>query len=225
MKTGTSKALATAALSAVMSALAAGTAGAVSLATLDTAPPRPEVSVPAYAFSDDSSPGSTALVPLVATDVQAQPIAALDVVAKSGGAPAVKPLDDIQFVARATESSREEVAAAQQAIPQLSEPRLKEVAEALVADHTNANEKLSSLAATKGWPVPGPEASTTPPAGSSSADFDSKWLADMIGGHERAAALYRAQAQAGEDKELRKYARDTLPTIERHLAELRSLQK
>jgi len=38
-------------------------------------------------------------------------------------------------------------------------------------------------------------------------------------------ALYRAQAQGGEDKDLRQYARDTLPTIEHHLAELRSLQK
>ena len=47
----------------------------------------------------------------------------------------------------------------------------------------------------------------------------------MIVGHERALALYRAQAQGGEDKELRKYARETLPTIEQHLDWLRSLQK
>ena len=47
----------------------------------------------------------------------------------------------------------------------------------------------------------------------------------MIAGHERSVALYRAQATSGEDKDLRKYASDTLPTIERHLAELRRLQK
>ena len=39
----------------------------------------------------------------------------------------------------------------------------------------------------------------------------------MIAGHERSVALYRAQAQGGEDQDLRKYARDTLPTIEHHL--------
>ena len=43
----------------------------------------------------------------------------------------------------------------------------------------------------------------------------------MIAGHERSVALYRAQAQGGEDQDLRKYAHDTLPTIEHHLAELR----
>jgi len=47
----------------------------------------------------------------------------------------------------------------------------------------------------------------------------------MIAGHERSVALYRAQATGGEDKDLRKYAKDTLPTIEKHLAELRRLQK
>ena len=47
----------------------------------------------------------------------------------------------------------------------------------------------------------------------------------MIAGHERSVALYRAQAKAGEDQDLRKFARDTLPTIEQHLAELKRLQK
>ena len=47
----------------------------------------------------------------------------------------------------------------------------------------------------------------------------------MIAGHERSVALYRAQAQGGEDQELRNYARETLPTIEHHLTQLRSLQK
>ena len=41
----------------------------------------------------------------------------------------------------------------------------------------------------------------------------------------RIAALYSAQAQGGEDPDLRKYARETLSTIQKHLAELRRLQK
>ena len=69
------------------------------------------------------------------------------------------------------------------------------------------------------WPVPPPQ----PPGRAArraraSSDFDAKWTAEMIAGHERSVALYRAQAQGGEDKDLRKYARDTLPTIEQHLA-------
>ena len=47
----------------------------------------------------------------------------------------------------------------------------------------------------------------------------------MIAGHERSVELYSAEAKGGEDKDVRKYASDTLPTIEHHLAELRRLQK
>jgi len=91
--------------------------------------------------------------------------------------------------------------------------------------HGGANERLSQLAEAKGWPVPGPAAAAAPPSGTASSDFDAKFTAEMIAGHERSAALYRAQATGGEDKDLRKYAKDTLPTIEKHLAELRRLQK
>jgi putative membrane protein len=117
------------------------------------------------------------------------------------------------------------VDAARDALPQLKKPELKRIAEMLVTDHGSANERLAKIAEAKGWPVPGPQAAGAPPSGTASGDFDAKWTADMIAGHERSLALYRAQAQAGEDKDLRKFARDTLPTIEHHLAELKSLQK
>jgi predicted outer membrane protein len=38
-------------------------------------------------------------------------------------------------------------------------------------------------------------------------------------------ALFSAEAKSGEDQDLRQFARDTLPTIEHHLAALKSLQK
>jgi putative membrane protein len=174
--------------------------------------------------ADSWTAGSTALVPVVATDAQAQPNHTVDSPA-DGGAALGKPVDDIQFVKQATESARSEVQSARDALPQLKKPELRQVAEMLASDHANANAKLAKIAENKGWPVPAPRAPSAPPAGTATNDFDSKWTAEMIEGHERSAALYRAQASGGEDKDLRKYASDTLPTIERHLAQLRSLQK
>jgi putative membrane protein len=85
---------------------------------------------------------------------------------------------------------------------------------------------LARLAVPTGGPVPAPPAAAAaPPSGAASGDFDARWTAEMIAGHERSIALYRAQAQGGDDKDLREFARDTLPTIEHHLAELRSVQK
>jgi putative membrane protein len=174
--------------------------------------------------ADNWTAGSAALVPVVATDAQASHVSPVDAPA-DGGAPAGKPVDDIQFVRQATESGRNEVQAARDALPQLKKPELKEIAEMLASDHASANEKLAKIAETKGWPVPGPRAPAAPPSGTAVANFDAKWTAEMIAGHEKSVALYRAQATAGEDKDLRKYATETLPTIERHLAQLRSLQK
>lgn len=208
--------------------LAAAPALAVSLPATDPASALPETAIPLppvqTLVTDTWTAGSSALVPVVATDAQAHPISTVDAPA-DGGAPAGKPVDDIQFVKQATESGRIEVQSARDALPQLKNPELRRIAEMLAFDHASANSKLAIIAENKGWPVSGPRAPAAPPAGTATTDFDSKWTAEMIEGHENSIALYRAQASGGEDKDLRKYASETLPTIERHLAQLRSLQK
>jgi putative membrane protein len=202
-------------------------AWAVSMPTTRPAQPLPNdgVVAPSVLVSDNWSPGSASLVPLMAADAQANQIARVDAPADAAGGAVGKPIDDISFVRQATENGRKEVNSARDALGQLKKPELKQIAQMLVTDHSNANAQLSKLAEAKGWPVPGPQASAPPPSGTASGDFDAKWTAEMIAGHERSVALYRAQADGGEDKDLRKYARDTLPTIEHHLAELKSLQK
>ncbi len=169
--------------------------------------------------------GSASLVPLMAVEMEAHHASYADTPANKGGGGAAKPVDDLAFVKMATESGRKEVAAARDALPQLKRPELKRLAEVLVTDHSGANERLTNIAVAKGWPVPAPQAPAPPPGGTASGDFDARWTAEMIAGHERSVTLYTAQAQGGEDKDLRKYAHDTLPTIEHHLAELRRLQK
>jgi len=189
--------------------------------------PRDSLSATELTAAGVDTGGSTTLVPLMAADMPARVsgITAMDAPA-NGATPVGKPMDDMQFVRQATESGRKEIHAAQEALPQLKSPELRRLAEMLVNDHGGANGRLSQLAEAKGWPVPGPAAATTaPPSGTASSDFDAAFTAQMIAGHERSAALYRAQAAGGEDKDLRKYAKDTLPTIEKHLAELRRLQK
>lgn len=209
---------------------------AVSLSTVIPAQPIPQAATPVDAEPADATElagigidaaGSTTLVPLVATDMQAQPAAARAVdTAENGSGPVGKPLDDLQFVRQAAENGRNEVHAARLALPQIEDPELRRLAEMLVDDHGGANERLAQLAQAKGWPVPGPAGNAAaPPAGSAGSDFDARFTAQMIARHERSVALYRAQAVGGEDQDLRRYAKDTLPTIEKHLAEFRRLQK
>jgi putative membrane protein len=206
-------------------AAASAPALAVSLASTTPAEPIPEYLLAQNVDSFDSpAAGSSTLIPVVAADVQATQASTADAQQKAAGGGG-KAVDDITFVKKATESGRKEVASARDALPQLKKPELKRIAEMLVSDHGNANARLARIAENKGWPVPAPAAAAPPPSGTASSDFDAKWTAEMIAGHERSIALYRAQAQDGEDQELRQYARETLPTIEHHLEELRSTQK
>jgi putative membrane protein len=192
--------------------------------TTKAQPPELDAAPASQYVAANVSSGSASLVPLMAIEMEANHAAAIDAGTETGGAVGT-PVDDIAFVKQATESGRKEIRSARDALPQLKQPELKRIAEMLVNDHSGANEKLAKLAEAKQWPVPAPSTPAPPPSGTASSDFDAKWTAEMIAGHERSVALYRAQAQSGEDRDLRKYASDTLPTIERHLAELRRLQK
>jgi putative membrane protein len=205
---------------------------AVSLSNLSSTQSEPRMNInPAAAAVDNwTAAGSASLVPLMASEAQANQSNAYQIstadTAASGGEPVVgKPMNAIAFARAATKSGRREVESARNALPQLKAPELKRIAAMLVSDHNAADARLSRIAAAKQWPVPGPSAPAAPPSGSASGDFDAKWTVEMIDGHEREIALYRAQAAAGEDKDLRQYARDTLPTLEQHLAQLKSLQK
>jgi putative membrane protein len=216
-------------ISAIVGAVAAmswSPAGAISLPAAGPAQPIPDASaIPASLAPGESlAAGSAVLVPLMAADMQAGQISNVDAPA-TGGSDVGKPIDDITFVRKATESGYKEVHSAREAIPQLQQPELKRIAEMLVADHSSANTRLAELAESKHWSLPAPPAAGPPPSGTAVINFDAKWTAEMIAGHERSVAMYRAQAQSGEDQDLRKYARETLPKIEHHLAELRRLQK
>jgi putative membrane protein len=173
--------------------------------------------------SNSIATGSASLVPLMAAEMEANHLSQFDANAQGGGGGA--DVDDIAFVKQATESGRKEVSAARDALTRLKRPELKRIAEMLIADHGGANAKLSKIAETKGWPVPAPQTPPPPASGSAVADFDTRWTVEMIAAHERSIALYRAEAQKGEDEDLRRFARETLPTIERHLAQLKELQK
>jgi len=213
-------------LSLLLAGIIAAPVWAVSLPAAGPAQPLPDGTVTAASLApgENLTAGSASLVPLMAIDTQASHASPVDAPA-TGGGEVGKPIDDITFVKKATESGQKEVNSAREALAQLKEPGLKQIAEMLVNDHSGANARLAKIAEDKHWPVPAAPMHGPPPSGTATADFDAKWTAEMIAGHERSVALYRAQAQAGEDPDLRKYARDTLPTIERHLAELRRLQK
>lgn len=206
---------------------AATPAWAISLVTTGPAQPLPDPVATAVTLpvAENLTAGSAMLVPLMAADLAASESSTIDASTPTGGGDIGKPIDDISFLAIATERVRDELNIASDALVQLQDPELKRVAEALIRDLGDADTRMAKIAEEKKWPLPAQQRRDAPPAGAADADFDANWTDDMISARERSVALFSAQAQGGEDRDVRRFARESLPTIQRHLNELRRLQK
>lgn len=202
-------------------------AWSLSLATTGPAQPLPDdgVATVSLPLAENLVAGSASLMPVMAADLPAHAASVIDTNTPAGGGDIGKPIDDISFLALAADRGRKELRAAHDALAQLQDPELRRVAEALIRTHEDANARMERIAEAKNWPLPARAAHAAPPTGTASADFDAAWTEEMIATHERLASLYGAQAQGGEDQELRRFARETLPALQNHLNELRRLQK
>ena len=93
----------------------------------------------------------------------------------------------------------------------------------LVQDHSAANEKAKSLAQAQGVTLP------TAPKPEAKTEFDrlSKLngdnfdIKDMVADHKKDIAEFEAQAKGGD--EVASFAKDTLPTLQKHLQTAQSL--
>jgi putative membrane protein len=105
-----------------------------------------------------------------------------------------------------------------------------ELAAMIVADHTNALDKLTSIAGEMDVTAPVTPSSTAQGTYNSLAQlsgiaFDRQFDDIMVQNHEATITRYRSYLQAaGGGSEVAAYAEDMLPTLERHLEKARSLQ-
>lgn len=98
----------------------------------------------------------------------------------------------------------------------------------LVADHTAANEKAVSLAKSKNIRAPKkPNKKAVEDHDSmaklSGTEFDTAFAKHMVKDHRKAIKRFNEQAASGDDAELVAFAKETLPTLEEHLATAKSL--
>lgn len=100
----------------------------------------------------------------------------------------------------------------------------------MVGDHGNANRELMALVEQKGIAVPTAldqkhrkEADRLVKL--QGAAFDRAYIQQMVKDHEEDVRLFRTQAQQGKDPELKRFAANTLSTLEEHLNMARTLAK
>lgn len=99
---------------------------------------------------------------------------------------------------------------------------VKQFAQRMVQDHTQANNQLQQLATQKGVTLPtgiGKENRKVKQKLSklSGASLDRAYIKHMVEDHQKDVSSYQRQAQQGQDPDLKAFAAQTLPILQEHL--------
>lgn len=151
-------------------------------------------------------------------------VCGLAVVAQTGGG------NDQHFVDFAAQTDMMEAHLGQLAADQASAQGVKDYAQTLVTDHTNDYQQLSQAAGKAGDNVPkGLDAQhnrmIAPFEKLKGKAFDRRFLQEMVTGHTQAIAQYKKEADNGQSADLKSYASQALPTLQKHLDGAKDLQK
>ena len=131
---------------------------------------------------------------------------------------------DRKFVKEAAIGGMFEVEAGQLALKNASSDEVKQMAQHIVDDHSQANEKLKSIAQEKGLTdVPtqldSKHQKELEKLGKlSGADFDRKYSSMMVADHKKDIKAFEKQAKSGSDPQIKQFAADAVPTLKGHLS-------
>jgi putative membrane protein len=137
---------------------------------------------------------------------------------------------DQKFVDFAAQTDMVEANLGQLADSAASSQQVKDYAQMLVSDHTNDFQKLSGVANQANLTMPTAIDSAhnkmmiDPFQKLKDAAFDKKYVHEMVAGHTKAIAMYKKEAASGDNADLKSYAEQALPTLQKHLDAAKALE-
>lgn len=136
---------------------------------------------------------------------------------------------DVVFAREASLGGAAEVDAARLAAHKTQDNGVKEFANLMISDHSNANEKLRGAMDANGFKVPATvdldhKTMLEQLNKASGKGFDELYVRGQVVEHQKAAQLYEWIIDNGQDPRLTMYAMQTLPVILHHLEMAKSLQ-
>ncbi|GGG21964.1 MULTISPECIES: DUF4142 domain-containing protein [Rhizobium] len=169
----------------------------------------------------------TALSVLLVT----QPLAAQEMKPKpAGDAAPMMVVDRATFVKVVSTSNEFEIRSSELAKQNAEHQGIEQAADMIIADHKKAGEKLkATLSAKDAAPAeplklaPKHQKMLDQLQAVKGKDFDALYLDMQAQAHMEAVALFRTYAGTGDDQELAGFAKETLPSLETHLAHVKML--
>src|SRR5688572_6169633 len=125
-----------------------------------------------------------------------------------------------KFAKNAALAGMTEVELGKLALAQSQDPKIRQFAQQMVADHGKANAELTRLAKSKNVQLPTRldgehQAMVQTLSAKSGAAFDTAYSEHMAKAHAKAVALFDG-ASMGSDAEFSSFAKKTLPTLKEH---------
>ncbi|CAM3602344.1 DUF4142 domain-containing protein [Bordetella sputigena] len=141
----------------------------------------------------------------------------------NGGRQTMLSSSDQTFLENAAQGNQAEIQGSQMALDKASSPEVRAFAQAMIKDHTAANQKLTALATRKGYnPPTAPsvlQATELKGLNLFSGNAFDKAYVDRIGvaAHEATIKQYETAAQSADDADIRSFAQSMLPALRHHL--------
>ncbi len=135
---------------------------------------------------------------------------------------------DKQFMKKAAVGGMAEVELGQLATEKAANDDVKKFGQRMVDDHSKANDQLKQVAANEGVDLPQQlsakdKALKARLSKLSGESFDKAYMTAMVKDHTKDVADFRRESENGQDPEVRNFAKETLPTLESHLTEAKSV--
>ena len=158
----------------------------------------------------------------------AQPGAVDSGVDQSADTQMQRQMSDQSFVKEASEGGLAEVELGQLAAEKASNASVKQFGQRMVDDHTKANDELKQIATQKNMKLATTLSSKDQKTKDhlsklSGAEFDQAYMKLMLKDHEKDVSDFRQESQSGSDPAIKKFATETLPTLQSHLKEAKSI--
>jgi putative membrane protein len=139
-------------------------------------------------------------------------------------------MTDQQFVDFVAQTDMTEANLGQYASSHASSQGVKDYAQMLVTDHTNDYTQLTGVAQKASLNVPkGLDAAhdkmIAPLERLDGPAFDHRYIQEMIAGHTKAIAVYKTEAENAQSPDLKAYANQALPVLQKHLDGAKDLAK
>lgn len=128
---------------------------------------------------------------------------------------------DREFIRMAAEGNNAEIQTSQLALQKAADQSVRQYAQRMITEHTQANQRLASIAARYGVTLPtapGPlhVAIAQQLNQLSGAQFDRAYMGVQENSHLSSAALYRTVLEQGQAADVQTYASEILPRVQEH---------